>query len=82
MNNSPLPPSLRVLCRKVLPTNYIAGAWLSARQQHLPTYSIEVSGLAKEACKFKWFNEEVAPKIVDSICTEDNYEEQTGTRSR
>ena len=52
----------------------MAGKWLSAWQQHLPSYSAEESGweLVNGHYKIKWFDGAVAPKIVDIISTEDD----------
>ena len=71
---SSLPPCSRVLWQKVLRTNYIAGKWLSAWQQHPPSYSAEESRweLVNANYKIKWFDGAVAPKIVDIIFTEDD----------
>ena len=69
-----LPPFFRVLWQKVLCINYKAGKWLSAWQQHPPSYSAEESGwkLRNRNYKVKWFDSAVVPKIVDIIFTEDD----------
>ena len=38
LDGSSLPPCSQVLWQKVLRTNYMAGKWLSAWQQHPPSY--------------------------------------------
>ena len=74
LNGSSLPPCSWVLWQKVLRTNYIAGKWLSAKQQHPTSYLVEESGwaLGNGNYKIKWFDGAVAPKIVDIISTEDD----------
>ena len=74
LDRSSLRPCSRVLWQKVLRTNYIAGKWLSAWQQHPPSYSAEESewALVNENYKIKWFDGAVALKIVDIISTEND----------
>ena len=74
LDGSSLPPCSRVVWQKVMRINYIAGKWLSASQQHPPSYSAEESGweLVNGNCKIKWFDGAVALKIVDIISTEDD----------
>ena len=56
LDGSSLPPCSRVIWQKVLRTNYISGKWLSAWQQHPPSYSAEESGweLVNGNYKIKW----------------------------
>ena len=63
LDGSSLTPCSWVLWQKVLRTNYIAGKWLSAWQQHPPSYSAEESEweLANGNYKIKWFDGAVAP---------------------
>ena len=52
----------------------MAGKWLSAWQQHPPSYSAEESGweLVNGNYKTKCFDAAVVPKIFDIISTDDN----------
>ena len=69
-----LRPCSRILWQKVLRTNYKAGKWLSAWQQHSPSYTAEEIGweLVNGNYRIKWFDGAVALKIVDIISTEDD----------
>ena len=72
LNGSSLPPCSWVFWQNLLRTNYIAGKWPSAWQQHPPSYSAEESRweLVNRNYEIKWFDGAVAPKIVDIISTE------------
>ena len=72
LDGSSLPPCSWVLWQKILRTNYTAGKWPSAWQQHPPSYSTEESGweLVNGNYKIKWFDGAVAPKTVDIISIE------------